>query len=58
VRHEGSGVYVNFLEEDEQARILDAYPTKTFARLAAIKRRYEPGNRFKFNQNIRPRTPA
>jgi hypothetical protein len=51
-------VYVNFLEEDEQARILDAYPTKTFARLAAIKRRYEPGNRFKFNQNIRPRTPA
>ena len=55
VRHEGAGVYVNFLEEDEgKERILDAYPSATFARLADIKRRYDPRNVFKFNQNIRP----
>jgi FAD/FMN-containing dehydrogenase len=57
VRHECLGVYVNFLEEDEgKARILDAYPSATFARLAEIKRRYDPWNFFKFNQNIRPRS--
>ena len=57
VRHESAGVYVNFLEEDEgKERILDAYPSATFARLANIKRRYDPSNFFKFNQNIRPRS--
>ena len=57
VRHEGAGVYVNFLEEDEgKERILDAYPSTTFARLADIKQRYDPSNFFKFNQNIRPRS--
>jgi FAD/FMN-containing dehydrogenase len=55
VRPECLGVYVNFLEEDEgQERILDAYPSSTFARLTEIKRRYDPRNFFKFNQNIRP----
>ena len=55
VRHEGSGVYVNFLEENEEPqRIYDAYPAATYARLAAIKRRYDPRNLFRFNQNIRP----
>jgi hypothetical protein len=57
IRHEGSGVYVNFLEEGEEpGRILDAYPAATLARLAEIKRRYDPRNLFKFNQNIRPRS--
>ena len=57
IRHERSGVYVNFLEEDEgKERILDAYPAATFARLTEIKRRYDPRNLFKFNQNIRPRS--
>ena len=56
IRHEGSGVYVNFLEEDEKERMLDAYPATTFARLSDIKRRYDPANLFKFNQNIRPRS--
>jgi FAD/FMN-containing dehydrogenase len=55
IRPEGSGVYVNFLEDDEgKERILDAYPAATFARLADIKARYNPRNLFKFNQNIPP----
>jgi FAD/FMN-containing dehydrogenase len=55
VRHEGSGVYVNFLEEHEGAeRMLETYPPATYARLAEVKRRYDPHNLFKFNQNIEP----
>lgn len=54
IRHEGSGVYVNFLEDEGETRIRDAYPASTYARLAAVKRRYDPTNLFRFNQNIRP----
>ncbi|MBL8128474.1 MAG: FAD-binding oxidoreductase, partial [Chloroflexia bacterium] len=42
VRHEGHGVYVNFLEEEGEGRVREAYPPATYARLAAIKRRYDP----------------
>jgi FAD/FMN-containing dehydrogenase len=54
VRHEGRGVYVNFLEEEGEQRVHDAYPPATYARLAAIKRRYDPTNLFRFNQNVPP----
>ena len=54
IRHEGSGVYVNFLEDEGEARVHDAYPPSTFARLAAIKRTYDPEDLFKLNQNIPP----
>jgi FAD/FMN-containing dehydrogenase len=54
MRHEGSGVYVNFLEQEGPERIHEAYPPATFARLAEIKRRYDPTNLFHFNQNIPP----
>jgi FAD/FMN-containing dehydrogenase len=56
VRPEGSGVYVNFLENEGEGRIREAYPPATYARLAEIKRRYDPTNLFRFNQNIPPRT--
>jgi FAD/FMN-containing dehydrogenase len=54
VRPEGSGVYVNFLEVEGPDRVREAYPPATFARLAAIKRRYDPRNLFRFNQNVPP----
>jgi FAD/FMN-containing dehydrogenase len=54
VRHDGVGVYVNFLEDEGEARIREAYGDSTLARLAAIKRTYDPTNRFCFNQNVRP----
>jgi FAD/FMN-containing dehydrogenase len=47
------GVYVNFMTQDEQARILDAYGGN-YARLAELKRRYDPANVFRVNQNIAP----
>jgi FAD/FMN-containing dehydrogenase len=55
VRHEGSGVYVNFLEKEGEDRIRDAYPQATYERLQKIKQHYDPENMFHFNQNIPPR---
>src|SRR5690606_36462176 len=49
-----SGVYVNFLEDEGDARIRAAYPGGTYERLAAVKRRYDHYNVFRRNQNIRP----
>ena len=51
---EGSGTYVNFLENEGADRIREAYPGETFARLQRVKRQYDPENIFRFNQNIPP----
>jgi FAD/FMN-containing dehydrogenase len=48
------GAYVNFLAEEGPARIHDAYPEATYRRLAEIKKRYDPDNVFRLNQNIAP----
>jgi FAD/FMN-containing dehydrogenase len=48
--------YVNFLGDEGQARIRQAYPGSTWKRLAAIKARYDPTNLFHRNQNIPPTT--
>jgi FAD/FMN-containing dehydrogenase len=46
--------YVNFLVDEGDARIREAYPGKTWDRLRSIKRRYDPTNLFRVNQNIPP----
>jgi FAD/FMN-containing dehydrogenase len=48
------GVYVNFLGDEGEGRIREAYPGSTWERLAAIKGRYDPTNLFRLNQNVRP----
>jgi FAD/FMN-containing dehydrogenase len=48
------GAYVNFLGDDGPQRIREAYPAATWDRLAAVKRRYDPTNLFRLNQNILP----
>ena len=48
------GAYVNFLAQDGQARIHEAYPGPTWDRLVGIKRRYDPTNLFRHNLNIPP----
>ena len=55
IRHEGLGVYVNFLENEGTDRVREAYPEGTYVRLAEIKQRYDPDNLFRFNQNVPPR---
>jgi hypothetical protein len=53
--HQGDdGAYVNFLVDEGEARIRAAYPGETWDRLRAVKRRYDPTNLFRLNQNIPP----
>ncbi len=51
------GVYVNFMPDDEVARIGAAYGPN-YDRLVELKQRWDPDNRFRANQNIRPVTEA
>jgi FAD/FMN-containing dehydrogenase len=46
--------YVNYLDAEDAGRVQDAYGTATYARLVALKNKYDPTNIFRFNQNIRP----
>jgi len=47
------GAYINFLTQDETDRIAFAYGP-TFKRLVEIKKKYDPTNLFRMNQNIKP----
>jgi FAD/FMN-containing dehydrogenase len=49
----GGGAYVNFMMDEGQDRIKAAYGDN-YARLAAIKTKYDPKNIFRVNQNIQP----
>ncbi len=48
------GAYANFMHDEGEARVHDAYPGATWDRLAAIKRRIDPANLFHRNQNVPP----
>ncbi len=52
----GSG-YVNFLTEDEAERVAASYGAN-YARLQAVKQRFDPGNLFRMNLNIAPAARA
>jgi len=47
-------VYVNYLGEEGEERIRSAYSPGTYARLAVLKKKYDPANLFRLNQNIKP----
>jgi FAD/FMN-containing dehydrogenase len=53
-RFNAGGAYVNFMMDDEgEARIKASYGDN-YPRLAAIKKKYDPANLFRVNQNIKP----
>ncbi|MFJ9947533.1 FAD-binding oxidoreductase [Kitasatospora sp. NPDC091207] len=51
--HSDEGGYIGFMDHDDQHRI-EANYRGNYARLAELKQRYDPGNLFHLNQNIRP----
>ena len=48
------GAYYNYLRGDERDRIPHAFGAKKYARLRALKGRYDPDNVFRLNLNIPP----
>ena len=54
LRQSDHGAYVNFVGDEGDAGVRAAYPDATRHRLADIKRRYDPDNLFRLNQNIPP----
>jgi FAD/FMN-containing dehydrogenase len=53
VPHATGGGYVNFLTDDESARVTASYGAN-YPRLQLVKRRYDPANLFRMNLNIEP----
>jgi FAD/FMN-containing dehydrogenase len=51
--HSSAGGYINFMDADDQGRIEDNYKGN-YAKLASIKKKYDPSNLFHMNQNIKP----
>ena len=49
------GGYLNYMQADEPVeRVRAAFGAERFERLRDVKRRYDPGNVLRFNQNIPP----
>ena len=49
-----TGAYVNWLMEEGDERVREVYGEDRYCRLQAVKRRYDPENVFRLNQNIVP----
>jgi FAD/FMN-containing dehydrogenase len=49
-----AGAYVNWLMDEGAEGVRQAYGAERYDRLKALKRRYDPGNVFRLNQNIAP----
>jgi hypothetical protein len=52
--YSAGGAYINFMMEEGEDRIRATYG-KNYDRLAKIKKRYDPANLFRVNQNIKPK---
>jgi FAD/FMN-containing dehydrogenase len=54
VEQDDTGAYVNFVGDEGEDRVRAAYPGATWDRLREVKRRYDPDNVFRRNQNVPP----
>jgi FAD/FMN-containing dehydrogenase len=51
--YSAGGAYVNFMMDEGQDRVKAAF-RENYDRLASVKKRFDPTNFFRVNQNIRP----
>src|SRR3954462_11952931 len=56
--HTTPGVYLNYTSDEGEDKVRASYGPEKYRRLVALKDRYDPGNLFRLNQNIRPSTEA
>ena len=56
--HTTGGVYLNFTSDAGDDRVRSTYGEEKYARLVALKDRYDPHNLFQLNQNIKPSSMA
>ena len=52
--HVTEGVYLNYTSDEGEDRVRSTYGPEKYDRLVALKDRYDPGNLFHLNQNIKP----
>jgi FAD/FMN-containing dehydrogenase len=53
--YSSGGAYTNFMMDEGQQRVRDSY-RQNYDRLVDIKTKYDPGNLFRVNQNIKPKS--
>ena len=56
--HVIDGVYLNYTSDEGEDRVRSSYGEEKYARLVALKDRYDPENLFHLNQNVRPSNGA
>lgn len=54
LRPHHTGAYVNFLQDEDRARVREVYGPAKYSRLRELKRKYDPANVFRLNQNVSP----
>ena len=52
------GVYLNFTSDEGEERVRKTYGEDKYAKLVALKDKYDPANMFHLNQNIKPSIEA
>ena len=52
--HASGHTYVNFMTDTDNDAVNAAYSAEKYERLVAVKKRYDPTNRFHINHNIVP----
>ncbi|HMV29012.1 MAG TPA: BBE domain-containing protein, partial [Anaerolineales bacterium] len=55
LRQSDKGAYVNFLGDVDQKQVRAGYPGDAWKRLGKVKKKYDPTNLFRLNQNIPPK---
>jgi FAD/FMN-containing dehydrogenase len=56
--HTTEGVYLNYTSDEGEARVRQTFGDEGYARLVALKDKYDPANMFHLNQNVKPSIEA